>query len=96
MNIIFDVRHQDLRYKARLVVGGHVVNYKEYTTYSYIVKYVFVRIMLLIAVKKWLGIMAGDIGNELYIVLCDENIWSFYGAEFDSRCCAAVVLKLSF
>ena len=80
MYIIFDERHQDLGYKARLVVGVHVVNYKECTTYSYIVKYVSARIMILIYVKNGLGLMAGDIGNELCIVPCDENIWSF--------CCA--------
>ena len=33
MHIIFDVKQQDLRHKARIVVGGLVVDSKENTTY---------------------------------------------------------------
>ena len=63
MHMIFDVNQQDLRHKARLVVGGHVVDSMENTTYLSTIKYVSVRLSLLISVKNGLGIMAGDIGN---------------------------------
>ena len=38
MHLIFDVNHQDLREKDRLVVGGHVVDSTEHTTYSSTIK----------------------------------------------------------
>ena len=34
MHIIFDVKQKDLRNKARIVVGGHVMYSMEHTTYS--------------------------------------------------------------
>ena len=61
--MIFDVKQQDLRHKFRLVVGEHVVDSTEHTTYSYNIKYVSVILMILIAVKNGSGIMARYIGN---------------------------------
>ena len=63
MHMIFDVKHQNLQHKARLVVGGYVVGYTDNTIYSSIIKYVPVRLMILIVVKNGLGLLAGDIGN---------------------------------
>ena len=95
MHIIFDVKQQDLQQKDRLVVGRHVVDSTEYTKYSSTIKYVSMRLMILIAVNNGLGIMYGDIGNALCMDLCAENIWSFCGAEFGPRCGAVVVPKQS-
>ena len=75
------------------MVGGHVVDSTEYTTYSHIIKYVFMILMLLIAVKNRLGIMAGDIGNLLFTSPCVEMFWSCCGVDFVPRCGAVVVLK---
>ena len=61
--MIFDVTQQDLQHKARLVVGLHVLYSKEYTTYLSTIKYLSVRLMLFIAIKNSLGLMAGVIGN---------------------------------
>ena len=63
MHIIFDVKQQDLRQKAMLLVGGHVVDYMEHITYSSTIKYVSVRLILLIAVKNGLVLMVVEIGN---------------------------------
>ena len=49
--------------------------------------------MILIVVKNWLGIMAEDIVNAFCTSPCAENIWSFCGAEFGTRCGAVVVLN---
>ncbi len=38
IHMIFDVKQQDLRYKARLVVGGHVVDSSDHITYSSFIK----------------------------------------------------------
>ena len=63
MHVVFDVKQQDLRHKARLVVCGHVVDSTEHTTYSSTIKYVSARLILLMAVNNGLGIMSGYIGN---------------------------------
>ena len=89
----FGVKQKDLRHNSRLVVGGHIVDSTEHTTYSYTIKYVSVRLMILIDVKNGLGLVSGDIGNVLCRSPCDENIWSCCGAEFGTRCGAEVVLK---
>jgi hypothetical protein len=34
MHMIFDIKQEDLRYKARFAVGGHMVDSSNYTTYS--------------------------------------------------------------
>ena len=75
------------------VVGAHVVNCTEHTAYSSTIKYVSIRLILLIAVKTGLGIMAGDIGNAFYMKPCAEKIWPCCGVEFGTRCGAVVVLK---
>ena len=80
MHMIFDVKHQDLQHKAGLVFGGHVMDSMYHTTYSSNIKYFSVRLMILIAVKNGLGIVAGYIGNAFYIAPCAENIWSCCGA----------------
>ena len=51
------------------------------------------RLMIFIAVKNGLGLMDGNIGNELCTSPCAYNIWSCYGAEFGFRCGKVVVLK---
>ena len=61
--MIFVVNQQDFIHKARLVIGGHVVGYNDYTIYSSTIKSVSVRLMILINVKNGLGLINGDIGN---------------------------------
>ena len=50
-----------------------------------------VGLIILIAMKNELVIMAKDIGNALCTAPCAENILSCCGAEFDPRCGAIVV-----
>ena len=76
MHLIFGVKHYDLRHKDRLVFGGVFVDSTEHNTYSSTIKYVSVRLILFIAVKNGLVIMAGDIGNSLCTAPCPKNIWS--------------------
>ena len=49
--------------KARLVIGGHVVNYNEHEVYTYTMKSVSARILMTIAAANNLEVMVGDIGN---------------------------------
>ena len=42
MHMIFDVNHQGLQHKARLVVGGHVVDPVKHNTHIFIYHQIFV------------------------------------------------------
>ena len=68
------------------MVVGHVMDSTLYTTYSPIIKDVSMILMLLIAVKNWLGLMSGDIGNLLCTSPCVEMFWSCCGVDFVPRC----------
>eukprot|EP00957_Ditylum_brightwellii_P177809 13544274-Ditylum_brightwellii.AAC.1 len=73
MHMIFDIKH-DLRRKARFVVGGHVIDSSEHTTYSSMIKDISVRLMMLVAAKCGLGMVSGDIGNAFCTAACAEKI----------------------
>ena len=49
IRMIFDIKNEDQRYKARLVVGGHKVDSTEYNTYSSQVDGMSVMLLFLIA-----------------------------------------------
>ena len=63
MRIIFDINQQYFRHKG---VGGHVMDSSKHTTYSLTIKDIYVRLILMIAVKNRLGLMSGDIGNSFF------------------------------
>ena len=75
------------------MVGGHVVDSTEHTTYSSTIKDISVRLIILIAAKNGLGIMSGYIVNAICMSPCSEKIWSCCDADFGPRCGAVVVLK---
>ena len=60
--MIFDV-NLDLRRKARLVIGVHVVNYYGHKVYESTMNSVSARILTKIAAANNLDVMTGDIGN---------------------------------
>ena len=91
--MIFDINQQYLRYRTIIVVGGHVVDSLEHTTYSSIIEDIAVVLMLMIAVKNELGLMAGYIGNDFCTAPCAENTWSTCGQEISARFGYIVVLK---
>jgi hypothetical protein len=93
MHMIFDTKQQDMRYKARLVVGGHVINSSDYTTYSSVIENLSVRLLFLPAAHQGLGIMTGDIGNAFPTAPCAEKVWSKCGPEFGAQEGAIVTLQ---
>jgi Reverse transcriptase (RNA-dependent DNA polymerase) len=93
MHMIFDVKQQDMRYKARLVVGGHVIDSSDYTTYSSVIENISVRLLFLAATHQNLGIMTGDIGNAFPTAPCAEKVWSKCGPEFGEQEGAIVTLQ---
>ena len=63
MRLMFDVKKEDLRRKARLVVGGHVLDSSHLESCSSVVQSISVRMLLTIAAKKKLKVASGDVGN---------------------------------
>ena len=71
--MIFTVK-PDLRRKARLVIGGHVIDSEGHSTYASTVKLQSVRLLNLIAKANGLKCLSGDIGNAYLNAKTDELI----------------------
>jgi hypothetical protein len=67
---------QDMRYKARLVVGGHVIDSSDYTTYSSVIENISVRLLFLVATHQ---------GLDWKCRPCAEKVWSKCGPEFGAQ-----------
>ena len=73
---IFDVNKEDKRRKARLVVGGHVVDASSLPTYSSVVQNLSIRLLLLISKANNLKIATGDVGNACINANCGEKVYT--------------------
>ena len=62
-HMIFDVKMEDFRRKARLVAGGHVTKTPATLTYASVVSQETVRITLLLAALNDIDIWAVDVSN---------------------------------
>jgi hypothetical protein len=87
------VKEQDVQYKLCLVVGEHVIDSSEHTTYSLVIENISVRLLFLAAQHQGLGIMTGDIGNAFPTAPCAEKVWSKCGPEFGDQEGAIVTLQ---
>jgi len=85
LHMIFDIKSQDMRRKARLVVGGHVVSCDGFETYSSTVKAVSVRLVMIMADHMHLSVMSGDVCNSFLNSPSKEKIWSRAGPEFGEK-----------
>ena len=83
--MIFTIKQEDLRHKARLVINGNVVDASNFNKYSPTVKMTLVRLVFLMSVYKKLSIMTSDIMNEFPIAPCREKSWSRTDPEFGER-----------
>jgi hypothetical protein len=81
LTIIFDVK-QDLRRKARLVAGGHLVDSLDNNVYSSTVKDISVRVLHVIAHRMKLKLLCGDVGNAYVNAYTNELVYSKCGKEF--------------
>ena len=94
LRMIFDVKKEDLRRKARLVAGGHVINSTMFESYSSVVQTKSLRLLLTIAINQNLGIITADIGNAFIQAETKEKIWTRCGPEFGERSgCVAMIKK---
>ena len=92
LRMIFDVKH-DFRHKARLVVGGHVVENRGAATYASVVKTTSVRILDVIAHRDGLEQLCGDVGNAFVNASTKEKVYCRAGEEFGDRHGSIVVIK---
>ena len=93
LQMIFTVK-PDLRRKARLVIGGHVIDSEGHSTYASTVKLQSVRLLNLIAKANGLKCLSGDIGNAYLNAKTDELIYARCGPEFgDRQGCIAIIYK---
>jgi len=81
LRMIFDVK-VDLRRKARLVIGGHVVDSSGHEVYASTMKSVSARVLMTIATANNLDVMVGDIGNAYLHATTEEKVYTRAGAEF--------------
>ena len=85
LRMIFDIKKEDFRRKARLVAGGHVVNASMFESYSSVVQTISLRMLQTIALNEGLDIMTADVGNAFIQAYTNEKIYSRCGKEFGDR-----------
>ena len=61
--MVFDVKMKDLRYKARMVDGGHMTDNPPNITYASVVSRETVKIALTVAALHYLSVKTADIMN---------------------------------
>ena len=93
LRMIFEVKQEDLRRKARLVAGGHVVDSSMYESYSSVVQTMTLRLLQTIAVNEGLKIITGDIGNAFIHANTNEKIWTRAGPEFGEKRGSKIIFK---
>ena len=81
-HMIFDVKMEDFRRKARLVAGGHMTEVHPSITYASVVTRETVRIALTLASLNNLGVMTADIQNAFIKAPCTEKVYTTLGPEF--------------
>ena len=81
-HMIFDIKLDGFKRKARLVAGGHVLDPPAVLTYSSVVSRDSVRIILTIAPLNDLEVKASDVQNAYLTAPCDEKVWTKLGPEF--------------
>jgi len=93
LRIIFDIKQEDLRRKARMVAGGHVIDSSMYESYSSVVQMRTIRLLETVALNEGLQIMTGDIGNAFVHAFTKEKIYSTAGKEFGNREGCKIIIK---
>ena len=81
-HMIFDVKLDGFRRKARLVAGGHMTETPAVLTYASVVSRESVRVALTIAALNDLEVKGSDVQNAYLTAPCEEKIWTTLGPEF--------------
>ena len=73
-HMIFDVKMEDFRRKARLVAGGHMTKAPATLTYASVVSRETVRIALTVAALNDIDVWAADVLNAYITMPCHKKI----------------------
>jgi hypothetical protein len=95
LTLIFGVK-QDLRHKARLVAGGHLVDALDHDIYSSTVKGVSVKLLHVIAHKTGMCQLCRDVGNAYVNAFTNEKVYATVaGKEFGPALegCVIIIVK---
>ena len=68
LHFVYDIK-SDLRYKARLVCNGNLVDPRGLSTQATVVKTISVRLLDVIASSQELRVLCGDIGNAFTVLV---------------------------
>jgi hypothetical protein len=95
-HMIFDIKMEDFRHKARFVAGGHTTDTPHAMTYASIVSRESVRIALTLDALNDLDVKMVDIENAYLTVPITEKVWTVLGTAFgdDAGKCALIVQAL--
>ena len=74
--MIFDVKMEDFRRKARLVAGGHMTEQPDVMTYANVVSCKTVRLALTIDTLNDLKVKCGDVLNAYITATVEEKVWT--------------------
>jgi hypothetical protein len=80
--MIFDVKMEDLRHKARFVAGGHTTDTPHAMNYASVVSRESVRVALTLDALSDLDVKMADIENAYLIAPLTEKVWTVLGPEF--------------
>jgi hypothetical protein len=81
-HMIFDVKMEYFRRKARFVAGGHTTDTPHAVTYTSVVSRESVRIALNLAALNDLDVKMADIENTYLTAPITEKVWTVLGPEF--------------
>ena len=95
-HIVFDIKMEEFRCKARLVAGGHMAEALTTIVYASALFSMTVRIALMIVALNDFDVKSGDILNAKVQAPATEKIWTTLGPEFskDARKTAVNVRAL--
>ncbi len=81
-HMVFDIKMEDFRCKARLVAGGHMTGAPATITYASVVSRETVCLALTIAALNDLEVKVGDVLNAYITAPVKEKVWTVLGPEF--------------
>jgi hypothetical protein len=84
-HMIFDIKMEDFRHKARFVAGGHTTDTPHAMTYASVVSRESVIIALTLATLNDLDVKIADIKNEYLTAPLTEKVWTVLGPEFVNK-----------
>ncbi len=95
-HMIFEVKMEDFRQKARLVAGGHLTEAPATITYASVVSRETVHLALTFASLNDLEVKVGNVLNAYITAPVKEKVWTIFGPEFglDSGKSAIIVRAL--